>query len=180
MLKILIIHPEDNTTKFLSSIYEDIECTVIKDSNISSSKIKQAIKEHDIIIMLGHGTESGLIDMSKNKIRYIVNSSLVYLLKDKQCICIWCNADKFVKKYKIKGFYTGMIISEVEEAYMCGIFNIEEREVEESNILFSKVLREALQHRSFEKYMKTHYSSKNNPIIIYNSQNIYQNTSIYI
>jgi hypothetical protein len=40
----------------------------------------------------------------------------VYLLRDKIGVYIWCNANVFVEKYGLKGFYTGMIISEYEES----------------------------------------------------------------
>ena len=110
-MKTLVIHPKDTTTDFLSLIYEDKDWTVITD-NISKSALKRQIKAHDRIVMLGHGMETGLIGFN----RLVIDSNLVYLLREKHCVCIWCNADKFVLKYGLKGFYTGMIISEVQEA----------------------------------------------------------------
>ena len=40
---------------------------------------KDAIKSNDRIVMLGHGTEQGLIGFQ----RFIIDSSLVYLLREK-------------------------------------------------------------------------------------------------
>ncbi|MFW6243268.1 MAG: hypothetical protein ACOC2W_03825, partial [bacterium] len=113
-MKTLVIHPKDSTTDFLCEIYKDKDWTVIN-TNTSKKFLKDQIKTHDRIVMLGHGTENGLLGFNK----YVIDSTWVCLLRDKNCICIWCNADEFVKKYKLKGFYTGMIISEYEEAIMC-------------------------------------------------------------
>jgi hypothetical protein len=110
-MKTLVIHPKDSTTDFLSDIYSDKDWTIIT-TNISKKLLKDSIKSHDRIVMLGHGTELGLLGFD----RFIIDSSLVYLLRDKVGVFIWCNADVFVKKYKLKGFFTGMFISEFEEA----------------------------------------------------------------
>ena len=61
-------------------------------TNTSKSFLKQQIILHDRIIMLGHGTEEGLIGFN----RFFINSSLVYLLREKICVCIWCNADGII------------------------------------------------------------------------------------
>ena len=62
-MKTLVIHPKDSTTDFLSDIYIDKEWTLIT-KNVSKKILKESIKEHDRIIMLGHGTEKGLIGSS--------------------------------------------------------------------------------------------------------------------
>lgn len=115
-MKTLVIHPKDITTDFLSEIYLDKDWTVIN-MNVSKKVLKEQIKSHDRIVMLGHGTERGLIGFGKT----MLDSNYVYLLRDKLCVCIWCNADVFVEKYGLKGFYTGMIISEYEEAVTYGV-----------------------------------------------------------
>ena len=74
-MKTLVIHPSDVTTDFLKVIYSDLDCTIIN-TNISHSKLKQLIKENDKIVMLGHGTEEGLLGFK----RFVINSQLVYLL----------------------------------------------------------------------------------------------------
>lgn len=59
-MKTLVIHPKDITTDFLSDIYSDKDWTVIN-INVSKSFLKKQIKEHDRIVMLGHGTGEGLV-----------------------------------------------------------------------------------------------------------------------
>jgi len=179
-MKTLVIHPEDISTRFLSVIYEKTGWTIVRNS-ISKSRIKTLIKEHDRIIMLGHGTELGLLDI-KNK-RYIIDSTLVYLLREKECICIWCNADIFVKKYSLNGFYTGMIISEISEAVdNCVMTNNEH--LLYSNILFAACIRDAINFSDFNNdgkmnaldiftYAYSKYTSFENSVIYFNRNNLF-------
>ncbi len=137
---ILVIHPSDSTTDFLSFIYKDINATVICQP-ISKSRLKKLIKEADRVIMLGHGTEYGMGYVEKGSITKVIDSTFVYLLREKEDnIYIWCHADEFVKKYGLSGFSTGMFISEVAEAEY---FNVRatENEVKESNERFARVVR---------------------------------------
>jgi len=141
-MKTLVIHPTDPTTDFLSAIYQDEDWTVIRDI-VSRSSLVKAIQEHDVILMMGHGGRDGLYD--KTKRQYVVNDTFVFLLREKQCTCIWCHADEFVQKYKLKGLYTGMVISELEEA-INNCVNVQGEEIEESNTLFAEAVRQALKH----------------------------------
>jgi hypothetical protein len=166
-MKTLVIHPFDLSTSFLSEIYEDTNWTII-DINPNLKYLKEQIKIHDRIVMLGHGTENGLIGFNK----FIINSSLIYLLKNKLCVCIWCNADKFVEKYKLKGIYTGMIISEINEAYDYSI-NVNINQIVESNNLFASSIKNAIDNSNFLTEVKLNYKSDNNPVIIFNEKNIY-------
>lgn len=85
IIKTLIIHPSDPTTDFLKIIYEYKDWTVIND-NISNSLLKEQIKNHDRIIMMGHGCELGLFGY---KNRLMISSKHIYLLREKKSICIW-------------------------------------------------------------------------------------------
>ncbi len=169
-MKTLVIHPKDTTTDFLRIIYADNDWTVIN-LDVSRKVLKTAIKEHDRIIMLGHGTEDGLLGFGK----YIINSSAAYALKNKECICIWCNADSFVRRYQLKGFYTGMIISEYEEAiYCCVKATIDE--ISESNLLFSDSVKDSINLDSgiMLSKMKNIYKSDTNNVIMFNANNLYK------
>jgi hypothetical protein len=137
-MKTLIIHPKDSTTDFLSNIYLGKNYTIIN-TNVSKSFLKKQIKIHDVIYMLGHGTENGLLGYN----RFVIDSTYVYLLREKECICIWCNADVFVKKYNLKGFFTGMFISEYEESLFYSIVT-DDKQIKYSNELFAEVIRTSL------------------------------------
>ena len=141
-MKTLVIHPTDPTTDFLSAIYQDEDWTVIRDI-VSRSSLVKAIQEHDVILMMGHGSESGLYDI--NKRQYIIDDRFVFVLREKQCTFIWCHADEFVQKYKLKGMYSGMVISEIDEAINYCI-RPSDGEIEKSNTMFAEAVRQALKH----------------------------------
>lgn len=142
-IKTLVIHPQDSSTQFLDKIYKNEDWTVVTDLNISKSNLRSLIQEHDRIICLGHGTGEGLMDLSGRNCRLIIDSTLVYLLREKDLVLIWCNADEFGRKYGLNGFITGMIISEVEEAIMFCI-PATAKEIEESNMLFTESIAKTI------------------------------------
>ena len=171
-MKTLVIHPEDKSTEFLSTIYEGKDWTVIN-KHIGNRLMKKAIKEHDRLIVLGHGTEKGLYD--PDTFDNIIDSNLVYLLREMENnIYIWCNADVFVKKYDLKGFYTGMIISEDEEANLFCV-NASYLDVGISNIKFAESVAKHLDTNTelMMENVKNDYIDEDNNIITFNNENIY-------
>ena len=116
-----IIHANDPTTRFLSLLYDhrdDIKTHITEKS--TNMDVIRAIRGDDTIMMLGHGSEAGLCSIIRDDgsfERLLVNSSHVQFLRDKTCIGIWCHADQFAKKYKLHGLFSGMIISELQEAF---------------------------------------------------------------
>lgn len=159
-MKTLVIHPSDKTTDFLSKIYLGKDWTVITD-NISTSLLKQNIQSHDKIIMLGHGSPDGLFGFKK----ILISSKLVYLLRDKICICIWCHADKFFKKYSLKGYATGMIISDSDE---CDYYNLDynTKQIDDSNKLLADSFHMSIDSDDLSKSVLDYYTSDNNDQII--------------
>lgn len=167
-MKTLVIHPKDSTTDFLCEIYKH-ENWVTINTNVSKKTLKDQINAHDRIIMLGHGTEKGLIGFD----RFVIDSTLVYLLREKICVCIWCNANDFVEKYGLKGFYTGMIISEHEEAVM---YNISTNLfwITESNKDFALAIKKSINHKNMLEKAISFYEGNSN-IVEFNKKNLFQN-----
>lgn len=144
-MRTLIIHPEDNTTSFLSIIYNGMsDVDLITDNHTPNSVIKEAIKCHDRIVLLGHGTEYGLFSGQNPKThsfdRIIVDCKHVQLLRNKEIIAIWCNANIFGEKYGLNGLFSGMVISELEESFECGVQTTQE-ELNSENVKFAENLR---------------------------------------
>ena len=120
-----VIHATDPTTQVLSLLYqqrEDMRMLITESSN--SSDVQQAIRADDVIMMLGHGNEYGLFskpDKNGDYRRFLIADRHVQFLRDKTCIGIWCYANKFAEKYKLHGLFSGMIISELQEAIDLGV-----------------------------------------------------------
>lgn len=120
-----VIHATDPTSQVLSLLYQQREDmkTLITERN-SSSDVQRAIRADDIMMMLGHGNEYGLFSKpDKNGIyrRFLITDRHVQFLREKTCIGIWCHANKFAEKYGLHGLFSGMIISELQEAVDLGV-----------------------------------------------------------
>jgi hypothetical protein len=143
-MKTLIIHPSDRSTDFLKSIYRHLDNVTLITKNISRGALHKLIRSHDQIVMLGHGTPNGLLNAARiGEGIFTIGRSEVPLLRDKQCIFIWCYADQFVRQHDLRGLSSGMFISEVGEAIYCKV-NGSLEHVETSNSTFAEALGTAL------------------------------------
>jgi len=170
-MKTLIIHPEDESTNFLKEIYEGKGWTVLSDDkSLRKRNLKKMLLEHDRIIMLGHGYHGGLYGFG----RVVLDSTFVYILREKALVCIWCNADKFVSKYDLNGLYTGMIISDSDEADMFLNLEYSVSDIKTSNELFASSIKnsiEILDTRIVENVLSDY--NLDNPIVNFNKDKIY-------
>lgn len=121
----IVIHATDPTTQVLSLLYqhrEDVKLRITERN--TSSDVQRAIRADDVIMMLGHGNEYGLFskpDKNGDYRRFLITDRHVQFLRNKICICIWCYANKFAEKYQLHGLFSGMIISELQEAIGLGV-----------------------------------------------------------
>jgi len=96
-MKTLIIHPEDKSTSFLDIVYNPIPNKTVVTGGVSKEDIKKLIKEHDRVMMMGHGSPGGLFSIGRfsGAGGYIIDQTMVPLLMEKDnSVFIWCNADK--------------------------------------------------------------------------------------
>ena len=89
--------------------------------------------------MLGHGSPYGLFSKGLFPGAFAIGDEHAELLRGKQNIYVWCFASDYVKAHKLKGFATGMFISEVGEASYYSIHASQEV-VDTSNHLFATLL----------------------------------------
>jgi len=178
MKKVLVIHPNDSSTDFLKPIYANIPNATVIRGGMTRADVDQEIIKHDRIIMLGHGSPGGLFSIGEFEGSYgfIISHGTADLLRDKECIFIWCNADKFVKEHNLKGLYSGMFISEVGEAFYCETPASQEV-VTESNDYFANELGKVsnLDLNEIHNYIKTNYGilAESNDVANYNNNRIY-------
>lgn len=175
-MKTLIIHPSDRSTDFLRPIYQSLEQYTVVTGG-TRKQVNELIKSHDRIMMMGHGSPSGLFSVGKFEGTYIIDHNTVPLFEDRECVFIWCNADKFVNAYNLKGLYSGMFVSEVGEAMMMGLGGVPQSLVDESNNLFAKWLGQGIQRDLYHAYhrMMNNYEqlAEHNIVAKYNSDRLY-------
>lgn len=178
-MKTLIIHPEDESTAFVKEVYKNIPYDTLIEKGLTKSEIIDQIVAHDKIIMIGHGSPEGMFSVGKFPATwgYVIDQQMVpYFREKKECLYMWCNADQFVKKHNLKGFYSGMFISELNETYFCG-FDANQEQMDEANELFCETFQKYLTEDMHSAYthVKRVYGqkAKENPIINYNSKRLY-------
>lgn len=117
--EMIVVHPNDPSTRMLSLIYEDIKDVTLFDSWEQREEILKTIAaapREEPILLLGHGCPNGLFDM-----RYglVIKDSDANILKDRpNLVGIWCYASSYAHKNGLKGFFSGMFISEEPEAWV--------------------------------------------------------------
>ncbi len=180
-MKTLIIHPEDASTSFLDIVYSSIENKTVITGGVSKTDVIKLINEHDRIMMMGHGSPGGLFAVGKfpGSGAYIIDQTIVPYLKNKDnSVFIWCNADKFVDVYGLRGFYSGMFISEVGEAYYCGLPGTKQDQVDESNYGFCNIISKYINEDKdiIHENVKKEYGliAEQNPVAFYNNNRLYK------
>ena len=145
----LVIHPKDRTTAVLSLLYEGLEVKLM-DQSANSAQIKKILNhtsQQERIMLLGHGSDKGLFSRTDDMIpefdRIIVGHSHAYHLRRHggNIIGIWCHADKFARKEGLHGLFSGMIISDKEEAEEYGIITLQHHIDEANEVMFAKLRR---------------------------------------
>lgn len=173
-MRTLVIHPHDTSTHFLRPIYENIPHKTVITGGLFQPEIEKLISMHGRVIMLGHGSPNGLFGVNFSR-SYVIDESVVELLRYSECIFIWCHADQFVKKHNLKGFHSGMFISEVSEALVYGVKG-DQQLVNESNNAFAEILGEAIEKppKELHEYVTSNYSwyTETNEIAKYNYERL--------
>lgn len=150
-MRTLIIHPHDPSTEVLNIVYSNIPNKTVITCGLTKSEIRQLIKSHDRIMMMGHGSSYGLFSVNQfgEDVDYIIDSSLVdELSKKENSVFIWCYASDFVKWHGLKGFSSGMFISEVEEANYCNVTPVTQETVDESTYGFCYMMAKYIDNQA--------------------------------
>jgi hypothetical protein len=176
----LVIHPQDQTTEFLTKIYKNLKNKNVIIGGVNKEKVGELIQTYNRCLFLGHGTPNGLmsVGMFQGSWGFIIDTNMVSsLINQKDNMYIWCHADKFVRNNNLKGLFCGMFISEVSEGLYYGFTKVSEEEVTESNNVFGEIVGSNINKTNEEIYdiLKTEYVrfGKTNRIGKYNSDRIY-------
>jgi hypothetical protein len=180
IMKNLIIHPEDPTTTFLSQIYANLNSKTVIRGGVSKSELQELIESHDRVLMLGHGSPWGLLNTGQypDACSYIIDDSMALTLKNKvNSLFIWCLADQFVQRHGLSGFYSGMFISEVEEAFYYGFDDADWNMIDQSNDRFASVVSKYINEPMESLYQKLlieyGFMARTNPIARFNLDRLY-------
>jgi hypothetical protein len=181
-MKQLIIHIKDESTRFLEPIYDHNPLITLVRHNLPAHVMNTLIRCHDQVVMLGHGGPSGLFGPHMHP---IIGAENVEALAEKDNnVFIWCHANQFVEKHKLRGFTTSMFISEDAEAVFCLPEDqyqmiYDEHAVYEQNYLFARLVGENI-HLPIDKmyanvkgeFVAENIVSDNKSIVEYNNRGL--------
>ena len=101
----------------LGKVYEGQDNVTLFDSYKQRKELLEALvaaPREEPILLLGHGCPNGLYDL---RVGLILDDGDAELLKDRpNLIGIWCYASSYAHAHGLKGFFSGMFISEGREA----------------------------------------------------------------
>jgi len=184
-MKTLVIHPRDNSTLFLNKVYDSLDDVTLVRGDITKNQMRDMIRSHDQVMMMGHGTQRGLLSVGQfpGAPGYVIDDSFAPLLAERDnAVYIWCHANKYVNCNRLSGFYTGMFISEVAEAYLMGLGGTTQREVDESNGSFVETIGAFVDRgpRLMHAAAKHRYGqfTSQNRVAKYNHERLYVSSSV--
>ena len=123
MIVVYVNTMEDTNT--FSSLYKDLDCTLLY--NPTRKEVEDILKERptETLMCLGHGSSRGLFATDFNG--YLIDRSMVDLLRSREMIGIWCYASDFARMNNLRGFFTYMFISNTQECswHRCGSYDNE-------------------------------------------------------
>lgn len=179
-MKTLIVHPEDPSTVFLKPVYESVPDRTLITGGVTQAELSSLIESHDRIMMLGHGSPFGLLSVGcfPGAGLHIIDNPIAKLLRGKKNnVLIWCNADQYVNRHCLEGFFSGMFVSEEIEALLMDIDGFDESMIDESNRLFGPVAGRYINQdpKSICNNVRRDYGSlaARNPVIAYNVRRLY-------
>ena len=145
----LVIHPKDPSTDFLKVLYEGLKDVRLIDEYTTTKEMRHAlnhVRPGETVMLFGHGCTEGLFAQEKNGYKLINMHSFSFYLRRHFVVGVFCYANKFAEKERLRGLFTGMIISEQSEADAFGIKTSQE-ELDRENVKFAKRLRQLFDER---------------------------------
>ena len=135
----------------LSALYDGLEAQVVEDylTTKEMGRLLHHVSTQERIMLLGHGSDNGLFyraDDSRDEYdKVIVSHAHDYHLRKHggNIVAVWCNADQFARAERLHGLFTGMIVSELNEALLYQVETTQE-ELDRENVKLARRLRALL------------------------------------
>lgn len=180
-MKTLVIHAQDSTTAFLYGVYKDLPDKTVITGGITKPELRKEILRHDRTILCGHGSTQGLLSVGQfpSSGLYIIDDTMVSSLRNKiNSLYIWCNADVFVRRQGLTGFYTAMFLSQMSECLYFGVV-CSEADIIQSNQTFAETVSRHINEPPIVFYknvlMEYEWLAQTNPVARYNHSRLFLN-----
>lgn len=181
-MKTLVVHPQDSTTTFLRSLYDDLPNKTVITGGITISQLQKHISTHHYsqVILCGHCSPQGLLSVGQfpKSGLYIIDEMMTSSLRNKpNTFYLWCDSNVFVRRHGLTGFHTGMFLSQMSE---CRYFEVDctEQDILESNSTFAETVARHINEPPivFYKNVLSEYGRlTQNPVACYNHSRLFLN-----
>lgn len=146
----IVVHIDTTTDAHtLVDCYKDAKDTDIILVNPTKAEVIKVLTEHpnETLMGLGHGSGSGLFGCGGvGNYGYVIDKTMLDLLKDREMIGIWCHAKDFGRANGLKGFFTSMFVSNPSEASWYNFKKVSEEVTQEQNTIFSKKVNDLIKY----------------------------------
>lgn len=144
---IIVIIDTTSDAHLLHKVYEGVEDSLVL-VNPKAEELDKLLRErpNETLVGLGHGCSSGLFGASGPM---IIGERNIDLLKDRELVCIWCNANGFGDRHpELQGFFTSMFISNAGEAYCYNFQGYNDDDIFAEVTLFSERVNKLLKDKT--------------------------------
>ena len=122
----------DVDTRVLAALWDDIPDARVLNIRPGTPDARRAVdaaiaEEEDALVLCGHGSPQGLFDPSVMAGRidpvallrnppYLVDANNASSIRARRVVGVWCYAAAFAESAGLRGFFTGMFVSNPKEA----------------------------------------------------------------
>lgn len=150
----------DVDTRVLAALWDDIPDARVLDVRPGTPDARRAVdaaiaEEEDALVLCGHGSPQGLFDpsvMARGNLAaiarnppYLVDVRNAPSIRARRVVGVWCYAASFAESVGLRGFFTGMFVSNPAEAAFVGCLGRDSAAtITEQEVLFCRRVNELL------------------------------------
>lgn len=156
---IVYVNSKEDTSTF-SPLYEGIEGSTML-YNPSREDVVRVLTErpNESLMCFGHGSPRGLF--SHDWSGMVIDGSMVDLLRDRDIIGIWCYASEFARIHNLRGFFTYMFVSNLQECVFGHHGYYDESIIFEQNEKFARRVNELINNNTpLEEWVELLYNGR--------------------
>ena len=161
-MKATIVHSNagDTDTRVLAALWDGIPDARVMDVRPGTPGARRAVdvaiaEEEDTLVLCGHGSPQGLFDpsvMARGNLTtiarnppHLVDARNAPSVRARRVVGVWCYAASFAESVGLRGFFTGMFVSNPMEAAFVGCPGRDSAAtITEQEVLFCRRVNELL------------------------------------
>ena len=160
MATIVFSNTGDVDTRVLAALWDGVPDARVLDVRPGTPDARRAVDaaiaaEEDALVLCGHGSPQGLFDpsvMARGNLAaimrnppYLVDARNAPSIRARRIVGVWCHAAAFAESAGLRGFFTGMFVSNPREAAFVGCPGRDSAAtITEQEVLFCRRVNELL------------------------------------